>query len=225
MRGVIDSRFTGWVSIIGFYLMFSVTGSMAETLTITSGFVSEVQDLPPQVSISGPGFSISQVPAGDCCGHIMVVFGVLPVGTIQNLSTVLFLGGVLQVNGQQYEPANSGPGINNALSVTAPAVPIFETSTAPFVLSGTIAAVPRGHPSGPVTNFDVVGAGTETVTSLVAMADSPSGQQTLAFYQAIRLDFAAIPEPSTWALLFSGLLALGGYRLVRRACYGGNASI
>ena len=141
--------------------MFSVPNGMAETLTITSGFLSAFKDFAPIISISGPGFSMGQLGGGDCCGGVRGPFGNVPLGSVHSLDNLVTLGGCLTVHGESFEP------VGGFIAITAQPVPIFQTSMSPFVAAGTVTATPFGKRTGPLTTFEIVGAGVETVIGRV----------------------------------------------------------
>lgn len=207
--------------ILGFGVVFvALLGTVLEghgaTIQITSGEIGAVEtsDFMANGSLSGPGFSmsVSGNPAG--CG---------PCASIEpphvlfqnNLNSVVHLFGRVPPRPNLPAPTDfvyqgdpyaiSGEA---ALSAITPTVPLTTNPlSTTFILSGTM--VGQNLRTGTFVTFDVVGDGT---TSAFFIGMPP----VYSDVREISLAFQAIPEPSTWLLILSGLVTLIGAKAIRR---------
>ncbi len=164
------------------------------------------------VFLSGAGFSLRNNFLADnfvFTGSLAVnpAYSVLPVGGAADFSGFAQLGArddTLGFDGVGYRASGQ-------LNVSVPLVSVASTVSAPFTLTGDIRGL---DVNGLVAvNLAIHGAGTMTADFLVL---DRAGTQTEL--DRVQYGLAPVPEPSTWVLLASGVVA--GLLLTMRRCRG-----
>jgi hypothetical protein len=201
-------------SILLLVVVSALPASEASAIPIqlTSGVISQENRGPwpfeftdTVVSLGAPGFLLNTDPRFDQ----LFLFIDVPGGTSVNLSHMMQILSVLSPMGPLPETQGSliyggqaytGPG---NLAITTPSVVVGPLVTVPFSLSGDVAG------------FELVGSGTATAT-FTFIGDYPG---ISPFWTLDDVTYAIepppIPEPTSLALLGSGLVGLASRR---RSC-------
>lgn len=195
------------LTLVMILIAFSSTDASAIPVVVTGGEIRMDKGTPVQfndvfVSLSGPDFSLDNHDAAGFLQDVFLFtstpnFGlpglVVPPVTLVGFSGVVGLIGsedLLAFEGVNYEASGN-------ISVATPQVVVNSLVTAPFTLSGTIQGV-----SGPQSvDLTLTGSGLMTAR----FTQFPNGSFTL---DSLTYQVSAVPEPSTWLLLGSGLVAL-----------------
>jgi hypothetical protein len=185
------------------------------TLEATSGSLRQVQDSAFGSGVSGPGFALDGFGPQIGSASPLTVSNLHPVpGQLFDQSGELLLDAPLaSVNG------HSCCRMEGILNISAiPSVPVPGSGgpptllvTAPFTASGILAATDIlplfGQGQGPFGNYFFEGTG--SMTSEFRATCGTVTEPACYFWNSSVLTFApTVPEPSTWLLLTSGLMAI-----------------
>lgn len=198
--------------------------SQATTLVVTEGFVRtmpqfcDFNECDAQYQLSGDNFSISHTQTG--INPTLVPNDlVVPPGQSIDLGSRFHLGGEFLFNGVPYTTTI----IQSNLQLTTPLVPAPPPTIQPngdfaprpeflsssLILSGTFTA--QNTVTGLSENFTLNGAGsTFAIYQRITMATEnlpvlPAGSLRM---EQLQYAFTPVPEPSTFVLLATGLMAL-----------------
>ncbi|HEX7176547.1 MAG TPA: PEP-CTERM sorting domain-containing protein [Pyrinomonadaceae bacterium] len=201
------------------FLLLAASEARADTVEITSGFVSIGGVYPPgrgtfrtiNFSLAGDNFTFNGTEVDGTTQQVTTcTFGPCPAGTLINSSSVVRLQGVgsATINGLFY-PITQPLGslltfTGESISIPSSGEPVIFITT-PFTMTGTLNVVVP--PGTSVFSATAVGSGFATLT----LRQFESGY----VLTTIRYDFQRpIPEPSTIILLCTGLA--GVVRVTRR---------
>jgi hypothetical protein len=181
------------------------------TLEATSGSLRQFQDSAFGSAVSGPGFGLGGFTGTIGSASPLTIENLHPVpGQLFDQSGQLFLDAPMaSVNGQ---PCCRMSGILNISAIPSVPIPGSGVSgpptldvTAPFTASGILTATHVFFDQqGPFGDYLFQGSGTMT-----SEFRNTCGTPACYFWNSSVLTFApTVPEPSTWLLLASGLMAI-----------------
>ena len=206
-----------------FLAVFFLTTAAASADPITVGTITYVSSSPSTFSLGGPGLAVNGTTSQLISSVSLLSNGLmtpgssgLTGGSLDSQDDEFAVQSPITAQGVSYSPGAALLALRFSSSTfTAPVAPASGfVVIAPFQLtSGLLEGYPNNLGDVPLFSVPLTGQGTTTLTFAIENGIYRLRSQTFTFGSTVQgVTVQSIPEPTSALMIFSGILALAGYR-------------